>query len=178
MKKLWVILLSIAVTSCLSGVATSPQPDASVAEPQKKLGAANLPAFAGQTDMAHSMPVVIASDQTLSVSATLDTSALATSAKQDTQTTALNAHTTALNMLTQPRTTTTITKSDATDTTGLCNKGVWVGTAGDIAVKGLGDASASTLKNVPSGSFIPGNFLRIMSTNTTATDIVCFGGTG
>ncbi len=81
--------------------------------------------------------------------------------------------------LTQPGTTTAVTKSDSTDTTTYCTKGVWVGTAGDVAVLGVNDpvdaSSANTLKNVPSGSFIPGSFARIMSTNTGASNMVCFG---
>ncbi len=77
-----------------------------------------------------------------------------------------------------PKSTTAVTTSDSTDTTTYCGKGIWVGVAGDVAVKMLSDSAATTLKNVPSGSFVPGQFLRIMSTNTTATNILCFGGTG
>ena len=171
-----------------------------------------LPSGNGQTVKARSVSVAIASDQTVPVSgtitATVDTSALATAAKQDTGNTSLgtiatnttgvataaNQSTgntslstigtntgnavTALNLLTQPKQTTSVTPSDATDTTTFCGKGIWVGVSGDVAVKMLSDSAAVTLKNVPGGSFVPGQFLRIMSTNTTATNIVCFGGTG
>ncbi len=155
--------------------------------------------FGGQATMANSQPVVIASDQTAipisgTVTATVNTASLATSAKQDTGNTSLGTiatnttsiataanqttQTTSLNLLTQPKQTTAVTISDSTDTTTYCGKGIWVGVAGDVAVKMLSDSAATTLKNIPSGSFVPGQFLRIMSTNTTATNIICFGGTG
>lgn len=99
----------------------------------------------------------------------------ATSANQVLQTTALN-------LLTQPRTTTAVTKSDSTDTSSYCTKGLWVGTAGDVEVIYCSDSydasTAPVLKNIPSGTFVPGCFQRVMSTGTTATNVVCFGGTG
>ena len=109
----------------------------------------------GTAAMAASMPVTIATNDT--VAAALQV---------------------ALNLLTQPKSTTAVTISDSTDTTSYCGKGIWVGTAGDVAVKFLSDSAATTLKNVPSGTFVPGQFLRVMSTNTSASNIVCFGGTG
>ena len=127
-----------------------------------------LPSGNGRTDMAHSLSVALASDQP---NLTIDTTGLATSANQ----TAIN---TMLGLLTMPKQTTAVTISDATDTTAYCGKGIWVGVGGDVAVRMLSDSSATTLKNVPSGTFVPGQFLRIMSTNTTATNIICFGGTG
>lgn len=158
--------------------------------------AATLPSGNGQTTKAKSVSVTIASDQTVPVSGTIsvDTSALATSALQTAGNTSLSTIATnttgvataagiatlntTLGLLTMPKSTTAVTISDSTDTTTYCGKGVWVGVAGDLAVKMLSDSSATTLKNVPSGSFVPGQFLRIMSTNTTATNIICFGGTG
>lgn len=130
-----------------------------------------LPSGAGQTTKAHSLSVVVASDQTVPVSGTVtvDTSALATSANQVLTNTALD-------LLKQPTRTAAVTISDSTDVTATCTKGVWVGTAGDLAVKGSGDSSANTLKNVPSGTFVPGALARVMSTNTTASNIVCFYG--
>ncbi len=123
-----------------------------------------------------------------------NTTGVATAARQDTGNTSLATIATnttgvataaaqataltALNLLTMPKSTTAVTISDSTDTTAYCGKGFWVGVAGDVAVKMLSDSAATTLKNVPSGAFVPGQFLRIMSTNTTATNIICFGGTG
>ena len=72
-----------------------------------------------------------------------------------------------------PRTFTACTPSDATDVSGCY--GIYVGGAGDVAVKGLGQATAVTLVGVAAGTIIPGRFSRIMSTNTTATDIVLLG---
>lgn len=59
------------------------------------------------------------------------------------------------------------TKSDATDVTGSI--GLYVGGTGDVAVKTLNYDTSVTFSAVPVGTFIPGNFTRIMSTNTTAT---------
>lgn len=79
-------------------------------------------------------------------------------------------------LLKQPTNLATITKSDTTDTSALCTLGVWVGGAGDLAVMGLYDTVAVTLSAVPAGTYVPGQFKRIMSTNTTATLIVGFAG--
>lgn len=68
-----------------------------------------------------------------------------------------------------------ITKSDLTDLTGTVTKGIWIGGAGDVAIKLEGDAAATTIVAVPAGTFIPGRFARVMSTNTNATIIVGFG---
>ncbi len=69
-----------------------------------------------------------------------------------------------------------VTKSDSTDLTTIATKGLYVGTTGDVAVMGVGDAAAVTFKNVPAGSFIPGSFSRVMSTGTGASNIVAIGG--
>lgn len=84
----------------------------------------------------------------------------------------------ALDLLKQPTRAVAVTASDATDTTATATKGCWVGTGGDLAVKFVGDSagSAVTLKNVPSGTYVPGAFCRVMSTNTTASNIVSFYG--
>ena len=50
--------------------------------------------------------------------------------------------------------------------------GLWVGGIGNVAVKGVGDAAAVTFTAVAAGTFIPGRFAYVMSTNTTATLIV------
>jgi len=67
-----------------------------------------------------------------------------------------------------------VAKSDATDLTAIANKGLYVGTGGDMVVRAVGDVAAVTLKNVQDGSFIEGNFARVMAA-TTASDIVAFG---
>lgn len=136
-------------------------------------------------------PIPVSSDgQTIPVSgtltATVDESTLATSAKQDTGNTTLAEIATDtdnlasiladLVLLLQPTKLTAVTKSDSTDTTATATKGIWVGGAGDLAVKGAGDSVAVTLVAVPAGTYIPGAYQRIMATNTTATNIVSFAG--
>jgi hypothetical protein len=49
--------------------------------------------------------------------------------------------------------------------------GLYIGTGGDVAVKGIGGV-AVTFKNVPAGTFIPMIVNRVMSTNTTAANIL------
>lgn len=49
---------------------------------------------------------------------------------------------------------------------------LYVGTAGNVAIKGLNDSAAATLSNVPAGSFIPFANGSVMATNTTASNIV------
>ena len=51
-------------------------------------------------------------------------------------------------------------------------RAIWVGTGGDLEVVGKGDSSAQVLKNVASGSLIVGRFKQVVSTNTTATNLV------
>lgn len=76
----------------------------------------------------------------------------------------------------QPTTSVSITPSDATDLTATVTKGLWVGTAGNVAIKLSADSAAVVLSNVPSGTYVPGAYARVMATNTTATNIVGFGG--
>lgn len=61
----------------------------------------------------------------------------------------------------------------ASDTTQVGFSGLYIGTGGDVAVKGIG-GTAVTFKNVPAGTILPIVVNRVMSTNTTATDIVGF----
>ena len=58
------------------------------------------------------------------------------------------------------------------DTTAIHFEGVWVGVGGDVAVKFKDDSAAVTLKNVASGEMIIGCIKAVMSTNTTATNII------
>ena len=62
-----------------------------------------------------------------------------------------------------------VTKSD---TTPLDFNAIYVGGAGDVAISSSSDATAVTFVGVTAGSFLPVKGKRVMSTNTTATDIV------
>ena len=63
-----------------------------------------------------------------------------------------------------------VTPSDSTDLTGV--RAIYVGGAGNVALRAIGDSSAVTLSSVPAGTIIPVQIDRVMSTNTTATSIV------
>ena len=65
-----------------------------------------------------------------------------------------------------------ITPNDTTELAGV--RGVFVGTGGNIAIRAVGNTTAVTHKNVPSGSYLPIRAQYIYSTNTTATDIVAW----
>ena len=49
---------------------------------------------------------------------------------------------------------------------------IYVGTGGDIALRLIGDYKVVVYKNVPSGSWLPVLCDKVMSTDTTASDIV------
>ena len=51
--------------------------------------------------------------------------------------------------------------------------GLYIGTGGDVAVKGIGGV-AVTFRNVPAGSILPILVNRVMATNTTAANILGF----
>lgn len=62
------------------------------------------------------------------------------------------------------------TPSDSTDLTG--SLGLYVGGTGNVAVRTLNGAGTTvTFTAIPAGSFIPGNFTRVMAA-TTATSIL------
>lgn len=64
-----------------------------------------------------------------------------------------------------------VTPSDATDLTG-CRGFFYTGTAGNVAVKTIhGGDTAVTITGCPADVIIPLQVTRIMSTNTTATQI-------
>lgn len=63
-----------------------------------------------------------------------------------------------------------ITKSDTTTYEGV--RGVYVGGAGNLAVTFPGSSTAVTFVGVAAGSLLPIQPEKIMSTNTTATDIL------
>lgn len=56
------------------------------------------------------------------------------------------------------------------DSTVVAFNGLYIGVAGDVAVKGQ-NGVAVTFKNVPVG-FFPMNVVAVMLTNTTATNIL------
>jgi len=62
------------------------------------------------------------------------------------------------------------TPSDVTKFTQ--DTSLFVGVGGDVAVIMWGDTVAVTLKNVASGATLPINVRKVMSTNTTATNII------
>ncbi len=63
-----------------------------------------------------------------------------------------------------------LTKSDS-DELAEVSRGIWVGVAGDIAVKFKGSTTAVVF-TVPAGSILPFRIRQLMSTNTTATQVV------
>ena len=62
-----------------------------------------------------------------------------------------------------------VTKSDSTV---LQFRAVYVGGAGDVAIKHTEGGSAVTFVGVPAGSILPVSGVRVMSTGTTATSMV------
>tara|TARA_R110002051_G_scaffold294011_1_gene359174 strand:- start:45 stop:281 length:237 start_codon:yes stop_codon:yes gene_type:complete len=63
-----------------------------------------------------------------------------------------------------------VTKSDVT--VFDAPQAIYVGTGGDIALRLIGDSTVVTYSNVPSGSWLPVLADKVMSTNTTASNIV------
>lgn len=63
-----------------------------------------------------------------------------------------------------------ITKNDAADLAKL-PRGIYVGTGGDIAMRDE-DGTDVTYKNVASGVILPFRAVRVLSTGTTAGDLV------
>lgn len=67
-----------------------------------------------------------------------------------------------------------VSKSDTVDIrSGRISKGIFVGGAGNLAVID-GSGIAVTITGVVAGSLLPIATKRVMSTNTTATNIVAF----
>ena len=61
----------------------------------------------------------------------------------------------------------------ASDSTELLFNAVYVGTAGNVAISPTADGSdAVTFTAVPAGAILPVKGKRVMSTNTTASDMV------
>lgn len=63
-----------------------------------------------------------------------------------------------------------VTKSDATILP--VTRALYIGGAGDVAVIFAGDTAAVTLAGALAGSVLPVQVTKVMSTNTTATNIV------
>lgn len=63
-----------------------------------------------------------------------------------------------------------VTASDATILP--VTRALYIGGAGDVAVIFAGDTAAVTLSGAQAGSILPVQVTRVMSTNTTATNIV------
>lgn len=64
-----------------------------------------------------------------------------------------------------------VTKHDSNNfTKGLC-RALWVGTGGDVSAV-TASGTVLTIKNVPSGYMLVGQFTRVNSTNTTADDML------
>ena len=62
------------------------------------------------------------------------------------------------------------------NTTRLFATGLYVGVGGDVAVEGE-DTDTVTFVGVPAGAVLPIRVNRVLSTGTTATDIVGFRST-
>ena len=62
-----------------------------------------------------------------------------------------------------------VTKSDSTS---LDFNAIYVGTGGDVAISADATSTAVTFVGVQAGSILPMKGKRIMSTNTTASDMV------
>ena len=58
------------------------------------------------------------------------------------------------------------------DTGALTVGQLFVGTGGDVAVKFPSQSITVVFKNVPDGSFLPIYVVKVLSTGTTASDIV------
>jgi hypothetical protein len=63
-----------------------------------------------------------------------------------------------------------LTKSDTTEF--KVTRGLWVGGAGNVAVKMADDTAAVTFVGVAAGTLLPLRVWQLMSTNTTATSVV------
>ena len=67
-----------------------------------------------------------------------------------------------------------VTPNDSNELSFLA-KGLYIGGAGNVAVIAADDSSAVTISGVPAGTILPIRARIVMSTNTTATNIVALG---
>ena len=54
-------------------------------------------------------------------------------------------------------------------------KAIYVGTAGDVVLRGIGSTADVTFKNCPAGSELMVRASHVSATGTTASDLVAFG---
>lgn len=108
-------------------------------------------------------------DNPLPVAAMLDQTGLATSAKQDTLITALQATQAAAEKVIPATLAVAVTPSDATVLSAT--RALFVGTGGDVAVTMAGGGDV-TFTNVPDGTTLPISVTKVLATGTTASDIV------
>lgn len=67
----------------------------------------------------------------------------------------------------------TVTPSDDTDLTGSI--GLYVGGTGNVSARTLNNASTTVVfATVPAGTFIAGNFTRVMAATTATTILVAY----
>ncbi len=67
----------------------------------------------------------------------------------------------------------TCTPSDATDIEG--SVGLYVGGTGNVSVRCLNAPSTTVVfATVPAGTFIPGNFTRVMAATTATTILIAY----
>lgn len=78
--------------------------------------------------------------------------------------------TTAINPLSSAVDAVAITKSDSTTYAPLL-RGIYVGTTGDVAVV-TAQGTTITFSSVPAGAILPVFASKVMSTNTTASNMV------
>lgn len=71
----------------------------------------------------------------------------------------------------RPENAAVVTPSDTVDL-AYTTSGIWVGTGGNIKVDMVGTGTAVIFLAVANGTWIPGAFTRIYSTDTSADDIV------
>lgn len=62
-----------------------------------------------------------------------------------------------------------------TDPLPVVPKAIYVGTGGDVVLRGIGSSTDVTFKNVPSGGEIMVRASHVRATGTTASDLVAFG---
>jgi hypothetical protein len=62
-----------------------------------------------------------------------------------------------------------------TDPLPVVPKAIYVGTAGDVVLRGIGAAADVTFKNCPAGSELMVRASHVRATGTTASDLVAFG---
>lgn len=67
----------------------------------------------------------------------------------------------------------TCTPSDSTDLTGSI--GLYVGGTGNVSARTLNNSADTVVfATVPAGTFIPGNFTRVMAATTATTILIAY----